>query len=818
MNTIKRLLFIAQLFCFPVLAMDEPHAEQSALTLIILDRPEFNEHCFRQGILDALSTNSTTIRPSYVPLIMTRDPFEGEESDGEDDPEFSHFNFQKAADSVFTGQWNQLPFSMNTKKAGTLENRGYKGLNPKMRLIANKFLDESFGETVEISRQEAPSRVAITALQNRLRSISRSRNYTRERPQLDRENPNAVPIKNVCYHIVPQWLKHGENGTKPTDQEEVARFFRAFKAWEQRQGIDINTDASAARLFRRHYEDNFGPIVPFQSFRNRIKDDAVTINAVNNFYAKNPENPTYLLFFDDDFRTLRPFGVGLLSIYDQFVNYKVKYTGKIPTLLSTGYRFATQPDISLVASEIDRWVRAATAKIIPTGTCYPEPNMAIKTQDTAQNRPIINAQFDEKKNTKSKTESRDFIKAALAHGDITNDTASFLPYGPLPTETPQRVINKSRNVKAERNSRGRIINWDKSALQFLRTLPQSHVESRDWTQGVMAAMKLNDLLHPEDFNLNPATGQLRKNTAFIAASAVCKMYSAYSPVSAALPELISDSTSSFTPGAYGEYLLNYSEHVPRIAKEEVGQATSLAQTYLHAVKKTDSMEHLRPMLKALFSRGSLDVEKIEDAARLAGKTVRDAILYYYDFGDNPAIQAARQETLMYLLEQREPNLISLEATPMDIEQQNEPTISVTVQPAAQEVQPVSAVGQMIHALKLPKKGKKSKLSYKDLATLFEAHGTSNRSEKTTVGYMGKIPTDSNARVTPSIRELSTLIQSNAKNRLIKDFDLSPHDIQEIAAHCPGKMQSLLDHGVDSTSVLESDLTVFGFFQILGIFT
>ena len=607
-------------------------------------------------------------------------------------------------------------------------------------------------------------------------------------------------------------------------QKKVARFFRAFKYWEQCHKINIQTDASAARLFRRHYENSFGAIVPFQSFRNQIKDDPETFKFVRDFYAKKPNHPVYLLFFDDDFATLRPFGVGLLSVYDKFIRHKLETTNKLPTFLSTGYRFATQPVISIVASEIDRWLRAATAHIIPSGVCYPEPNMAILAKNPALTvtGKILNAQFDEEKLMQSKTESRDFVQSALTVGDITTDTIFFLPYAPLPTETPKRVINKSKIVKAELTANGRITHWNKTALLFLRNMPQSHVGSHAWAQAVVAAMTLNRQINPEIFGVQ-AIKILDKNIDNLAMSAVCKMFSAYSPVSVNVLKSITGRTPNAYAQAYGHYLLDYENQVPSLSSpDKIRKDTDLYYQCLRAIQEASSMEELRLILANFFVGGQSDAQKIEDAAKLAGKIVRDGILYYYDFGNNPAIEAARQTTIMHQLEQQSPNLIALESTPIQSVQRSIELIISPSKPIPQMqiTNPIGFTQNIIQVLRLLKKSKKQfKITNTKLVEVFSLDKTGLASS-TLSGYISKIH---NGKLIPkgALGKISTLIFKKSQQLLLKDLandcDLNANDMLTIIGASPGKIQALMAYGLDSVSVLQSSLTVFQFFQILGFF-
>lgn len=621
--------------------------------------------------------------PRYVLVILSRDTFDDEdgESDGESDEEFTDACLERSEGLYRANRFSDGDFSLYDKAAKLEEVKAGPAVSARVGALAIKLAQEAFGREAAESIQAARARMKVVVLSNRVKSVSRSRRY--EPHPLDTASINVptgpeshIEVAELHFHLMPQWReRQAGNDMRITDLEKVSRFFRALKRYEETHGFDINADDSGARRFRKAFEDDIRHLVPFHSMRNAVKNHPLTVNGVVQFYATDAASPVYFAFFDDDFDTLRPEGRGLFSVYDDVVLGQRVRQIAIPSIMSTGYRFGTNQDIAMIASEIDRMDRSATASVIPNAPCYPEPNFLILAHlpRTLMSPKVIDADFDSKQDTKTKTESRSFIKEAYRLGDATAQTTHFLPFFPMHTATPPRVCEQIRKagLRSEFSPSGRLSNWGEPEIKFLRDMSQSHMMPFDWAKGVVPALPLSSQITPASFGFEPEVPAFRNSQGRtidkIAVSAVSRMFNAYLPIAPELTDRLSKAAKAYARAlkdkprmatntnmafrtALLAGLLSYGSQAAFLLPfGKVKAGTSNFDRYVGSVKSTNDIAVLRLMLAGIFSAGAIASQQIEEAAKRAGQAIRDGILHYFDFGaDSQALAKARRGLPVYI--------------------------------------------------------------------------------------------------------------------------------------------------------------------------
>lgn len=597
------------------------------------------------------------IKPCYTLTMLSADPYQSDtESDGESDEEFVDQLFEQASQHATQNNWDKLPFSIaptalqEIRPAAIEEAKTDLHGHPRITALATRIEQEGFACSKALSLKEANTRLRQVILANRLKSISRKRNYQNKEVTALQSTTDVNEQEDnktiLAYHLIPTWYEIQESSGHKipiiTTLDKVQRFFRAWKQWEAKQKIDKNSDKSMAHKFRLHYEKDLfrahvRTIVPFHTLRETLKSHPCTATYVQKFATQEPNADQYLVFFDDDFGPLTAGEQSLFANYDALVQQQKDVGNPAPSIMTTGYRFMPGSTNALahVGNEIDRAVRIATASIIPNGVCYPEPNILIHIPIPIK-RQLFRAMFNTKSDGKSQTETRQFIKALYATGEAAPQTTVFAEGLPIYTAPSKEILEQSKIVKHGWND-NKLTEWNQDTIKYLRTFSQSHLEPRDLTWGLVTASPLSKQFSPQAFGFDPltiksfagTTGQTRFN---IAISAVSRMVTAYNPINAyILDHYKTCDASSFRQVLY-QLLTNYDAHFPQLFPvKETTKSKSLYGQYLYKVQTTNSLKELRQILKDMF--GLQVAQNIEEAARKSGKAITKGILNYFDFGD-----------------------------------------------------------------------------------------------------------------------------------------------------------------------------------------
>ncbi|MFT4554508.1 MAG: hypothetical protein ACI9S8_003159 [Chlamydiales bacterium] len=333
-----------------------------------------------------------------------------------------------------------------------------------------KIASESFGKTEAFSRKESKRKLAIVVGMNCPLSLDNNKN--RDFIGMLRNVATVESISYRCFGFFwkPLWCQKEGMGKKTYPIEKAFLLIKLLKPQQ------------AAKV-RAKLEGNLQSQIPFQNIREKIFKGTQTQDFFRHFAEKGGDAPVYFSCLDDDFVSLRH-REGLYSTYSKLISDGKMKKGKYPKLLSTGYtvQSGTQPLIK-IAVDMERMVRAATAKHIPLGPYYPEPNFIFQLDY----KLYKDGKYSFKGAGKS-LESRRFIQNAMKVTTLDASNVIFYPHAPLLTRTPARMVTKkiialgnidSRNIK------------QKGVLTGLRSISQSHAFPKQWADNLYIALPVS---------------------------------------------------------------------------------------------------------------------------------------------------------------------------------------------------------------------------------------------------------------------------------------------------------------------------------------
>ncbi len=267
--------------------------------------------------------------------------------------------------------------------------------------------------------------------------------------------------------------------SSPIKHKEVAFFWEV--KWYDKDGkeVDYNTAKSfykqlkrkhpdSAKEFLRINESEVGP--PYQELREVLRVNLETQDLLKYYRASDAAAPIYFTLIDADTVSFN----GIFSAYTRIIRFQSAY----PTVMSTGYEFWDSTNLPLEeASKIDRAIRVATAKHIPTGVYYPEPNtcVLIPEGDDMLSESFIDSTIKEK-NLESVVLLREVVaKRSPASVFIFSDD------NPLITAIPSRTtVNKQtkKPLVFSTDYRRGVEPPTEADIKELKEISQSHFNVR----------------------------------------------------------------------------------------------------------------------------------------------------------------------------------------------------------------------------------------------------------------------------------------------------------------------------------------------------
>ncbi|MGV2433225.1 MAG UNVERIFIED_CONTAM: hypothetical protein LVQ98_08265 [Rickettsiaceae bacterium] len=158
-------------------------------------------------------------------------------------------------------------------------------------------------------------------------------------------------------------------------KEKKAEYTDVRKFYKQLKRYDAENDTNYVEDFLEKTEKTVP--IPYQELREYAKNHPNTKKLVGEFRKASPKAPIYLSLIDSD-------TVDFNGIYSAY--YRITKE-KLPTVMSTGYVFPKESREYHLASTQDRYIRVITAKYIPSGIYYPEPNTCVLIPDDCYTVP-----------------------------------------------------------------------------------------------------------------------------------------------------------------------------------------------------------------------------------------------------------------------------------------------------------------------------------------------------------------------------------------------------------------------------------------------
>lgn len=455
--------------------------------------------------LNKISTSITNNTPKFVinPIIYV----DGIESDDSSDEDYNSLD-EKLFTSLDTQNKNELPFrtfkitesrakktvgeDKFSKPVGFLgekkENIEVVNFNTQIskNSIAQTFLDKLKEEGIE---EESDIKIedisSVSILLNRPLSISTRKNNLLIK-ELESRTESPIIHKKTGIFWEFNWYN---NNNKIVKSETVREFYKKLKKY------DKDKKTSKAEQFRTINEK--GIAVPYQDLRERAKNHENTITLVKDA-KENNDSDIYLSIVDGDTESFN----GIYSAYMRI--HKGEKTA--PTIMSTGYEFPKDEQNNnstyQLASQIDRMIRVITAKHVPLGVYYPEPNMCVlipKKYDT------VLESFIDKKRKKGDLESASLLRKVSLRQDAT---FVFSNDNPLITTVPPRAkltkTHKTPITFSDEFSQGASLT--EKDLQTFKQISQSHFHEKVWYDNLF----INHSIKIDSIKLNGCKSLLAK--------------------------------------------------------------------------------------------------------------------------------------------------------------------------------------------------------------------------------------------------------------------------------------------------------------------
>lgn len=349
-----------------------------------------------------------------------------------------------------------------------------KDNTPTVSDIVAPFLNKlSYRGFEEYDRDKLEYLVSVSIGLNRPKSLSTRKNKVLE-DELGAESNSEVSHEKFGFYWEYNWY---DNGERPVDYHRVRKFYKQLKKYDK----DHNTQT--AEIFREQNEEESGIAVPYQALREHVARHSKTQLLVQEFRDKHPQAHTYFSFIDADTVDFNGIYSAYLRIYkEQSLQY-----GRVPTVMSTGYEFRGQGEDYPyeIGSKLDRAIRVETARHIPLGVYYPEPNFCVLLP---QDRKTLPESFVEKNgrlknagNTESAVLLRQIFKSC------PNDIYIFSDDNPLITEIPVRTrLNLKTKQQGQKGFSQEFKKGSVPTPEDLRALKfnQSHFDEQNWANNL----------------------------------------------------------------------------------------------------------------------------------------------------------------------------------------------------------------------------------------------------------------------------------------------------------------------------------------------
>ncbi len=340
--------------------------------------------------------------------------------------------------------------------------------------IVRPFLQKLHDTGLDAGEESLRANISVSLGLNGPRSLSSRKNASQlENVQKEfNDNRSDIEIMNEVFFF--QWehswyhKPNPEENYAKVEYQDVRKFYKQLKKLDKNESR-TEEDQKWSNIFRETNELNyieldnsdddgteFNSQVPYGALRDYVKNSIKTKNLVKKL-KKNGEGDIYFVSIDQD-------TLDFNGVFSAYMRIHKEYNA--PKVMSTGYEF-TDSDALLsgldervqelavplkVASQLDRMGRVATAKHLPKGVYYPEPNFAIKLspgKDTIEESFVPQSA---KEKAGDPSESPTILRQIFKY--LKNDKIVFADDSPIITATPVRIaLNKQKKADGTRNPR-----------------------------------------------------------------------------------------------------------------------------------------------------------------------------------------------------------------------------------------------------------------------------------------------------------------------------------------------------------------------------
>lgn len=386
---------------------------------------------------------------ALVPERKSDDDSSDEDEDGtftEEDFKSCPFTTERPKHARKTTDIEELPVPARTRSESII-------VAPFLQKLAKNGFEKKDTDKLETS-------VSVSIGLNRMLSLSERKNRS-----LSLELESAIET-NVRYEIFGFYWKCNWYNSKgiPVEYSRVKKFYKQLKRKDPKEAKRFISDTEC------------GILVPYQNLREYAKNHNQTKKLIKEFREKALIPKIYLSLVDSDTFDFN----GIYSAYLRLA------ANSAPTVMSTGYEFsangAAEDKVFELGSHIDRMIRVLTARHIPLGTYYPEPNTCFLIPPESETIP---ESFIDKDIKDGDLESASLLRKVKSR---KNATFKFSDDNPLITTIPERAKrckSSKRPIKELLSSefkKGASPTQDD--LRLLKQISQSNFHEKIWDDNI----------------------------------------------------------------------------------------------------------------------------------------------------------------------------------------------------------------------------------------------------------------------------------------------------------------------------------------------
>lgn len=347
----------------------------------------------------------------------------------------------------------------------------------RLYTILNSITEQAFDRTIQASKAEVRTRVAVVIGVNRVYSLDRNFN-TQFNEFLCYANEHLEQVEGVAFRITSflwsPWVKAKSHKPLFYPIDRAFQVIKALSPTYPEAGEVIKTYLKV----NNHFKNLMTPKETLIHYQ-RIRDTIMHSDEMQNFFQRFAGKTTYLHTLDSDFGLLKQdHSKGLLSHYDTAITAFEVERQALPSILCTGYRASNNThEIIRFVIDIEARVREEMSKILGSSIYYTEPNFIahIPHGQTPRSFSFINP-----KHTHD-AESRWFMLNGIRKGLIHPDRMRFLSEGALVTEIDEAWQN---NTYITLGSIQQDTVHQSKVLKAIRGVKQSHLDPQIWATNV----------------------------------------------------------------------------------------------------------------------------------------------------------------------------------------------------------------------------------------------------------------------------------------------------------------------------------------------